>query len=102
MRAVERMNMPPSSSALSTLNNEQKQALTNWQALGFPEDELPPIYSSASGSLNLPKVYIKDEQGDISQKLMVEMALVPNQPIIEFELTHFHELEDESSGSGRR
>jgi hypothetical protein len=27
---------------------------------------------------------------------------VPNQPIIEFELTHFHELEDESSGSGRR
>lgn len=105
MRAVTMMNMPPSSSSLPKLNEEQKQALTNWQAIGLPDEELPPIFSSTSGSLHLPKVYIKDAQGNITQKLMVEMALVPDQQTIQFELSHFHELELEDSSDhdhGRR
>ena len=76
------------------MNLEQKQALKNWQALGFPEKELPPIYSSDSTILNLLKVYIKDEHGDIVQKLAVEMLLKSAQPAIQFELTHFEDITD--------
>lgn len=92
-RGITLMNMPPSFSSVPKLNDAQKQALTNWQALGFPEHQLPPIFSSDTSTLNLPKVYIKDEQGNIVQKLMVEMALILNQPAIQFKLTHFQELE---------
>lgn len=93
-RGVTFMNMPPSFSSLPKLNEEQKQALKNWQALGFPEHSLPPIFSFGSGTLHLPKVYLKDENGDIMQKLTVEMALVPNQKAIQFELTHFQGIDD--------
>ena len=88
------MNMPPSFSSLSKLNEEQKQALKNWQALGFPEHSLPPIFSFSSSTLHLPKVYLKDEKGDIVQKISAEMALIPNQPAIQFELIDFHEVDD--------
>ena len=93
-RGVTFMNMPPSFSSLSRLNEEQKQALKNWQALGFPEHSLPPIFSFSSSTLHLPKVYLKDENGDIVQKISAEMTLIPNQPAIQFELTDFHDVDD--------
>jgi len=96
-RGVTLMNMPPSFSPLSTLDDEQKQALKNWQALGFPEHSLPPIFSFSTATLDLPKVYLKDTNGDIVQKISAEMALVPNQQDIQFKLTDFHEI-DESEG----
>ncbi|NOQ63387.1 MAG: hypothetical protein GQ582_02605 [Methyloprofundus sp.] len=88
------MNMPPSFSPLPTLDDEQKQALKNWQALGFPEHSLPAIYSFSSTILDLPKVYLKDENGDIVQKISAEMALIPNQQTLQFELTDFHEIDE--------
>lgn len=97
-RAVTFMNMPPDFSSLPKLNGEQKQALKNWQALGFPEHNLPPIFSFDSATLHLPKVYLKDENGDIVQKLAAEMALIPNQQAIQFELTDFHEIIDTDDG----
>lgn len=93
-RGVIAANMPPSFSSLGKLNTEQKQALKNWEALGFPQHALPPIYSSDSATLVLPKVYIKDAQGDIVQKLSVDMALIPGQQAVQFELTHFEEIDD--------
>lgn len=93
------MNMPPSFSPLPRLNEEQKQALKNWQALGFPEHSLPPIFSFSSSTLHLPKVYLKDENGDITQKISAEMALIPNQQAVRFELTDFHDV-NESEGQG--
>lgn len=96
-RGVIQMNMPPSFSPLPTLDDEQKQALKNWQALGFPDHSLPPIYSFSSTTLDLPKVYLKDANGDIVQKISAELALIPNQQTIQFEVTDFHEI-DESEG----
>lgn len=92
-RAVTQGNMPPSSSRLSALNDEQKQALKNWQALGFPEKKLPVIFSTRSSTLKLPAVYIEDEKGDIvAPGLSAKMKLVPNQSTIQFELTETAEL----------
>ena len=93
-RGVTFMNMPPDFSALSKLNEEQKQALKNWQALGFPEHSLPAIFSFSSTTLQLPRIYLKDENGNIVQKISAEMVLVPNQQAIQFELTDFHEIDD--------
>ncbi len=93
-RAVTFMNMPPSFSSAPRLSEEQKQALANWQALGFPEHNLPAIFSFGSGKLQLPKVYLKEANGDIVQKLSVEMNLLPTQDSIQFELADFHEIED--------
>jgi len=87
----------PSFSPLPPLDDAQKQALKNWQALGFPEHSMPPIYSFSSTTLDLPKVYLKDANGDIVQKISAEMALIPNQQTIQFELIDFHEV-DESEG----
>lgn len=99
MRAVTMKNMPPSFSPLPKLNEQQMQALVNWQALDLPDHNLPPIYSIDSTTLQLSKVYVKDEQGEITQKLMVEMALIQGQQPIQFELTHFHTIEESSERS---
>ncbi|NOQ14431.1 MAG: hypothetical protein GQ583_08155 [Methyloprofundus sp.] len=93
-RGVTFMNMPPDFSPLSKLNEEQKQALKNWQALGFPEYTLPAIFSFSTTTLHLPKVYLKDENGDITQKVSAEMVLLPNQQAIQFELSDFHDITD--------
>lgn len=94
IRGVTSANMPPSFSNLGELNTEQKQALKNWQALGFPEHALPPIYSTDSSTLVLPKVYIKDVQGDIVQRFSVDMALISGQQAVQFEVTHIEEIND--------
>lgn len=100
-RGVTQANMPPSFSALPALNEEQKQALKNWQALGFPEKELPTIYSSTTEKLSLPHVYFKDANGDISLKWQAEMKLIPNQKNIQFELTQVNEIDAPSAkGTG--
>ena len=91
-RAVTMVNMPPDFSPLPKLDEAQTQALKNWEALGFPEHSLPPIYSSETTLLTLPKVYIKDVKGDIVQKLTAELAIIPNQETIQFELTEFAEV----------
>jgi len=88
-RGATLMNMPPSFSPLSRLDDEQKQALKNWQALGFPEHSLPPVFSFSTSTLQLPKIYLKDVNGDIVQKISAEMALLPNNQAIQFELTIF-------------
>lgn len=93
-RAVVQMNMPPSFSPAPQLNEEQKQALKNWQALGFPEHSLPPIFSFGSGKLDIQEVYLKDANGDIGDKLKVEMTLLPDPGPIKFELTDFQEIND--------
>ena len=93
-RGATLMNMPPSFSPLSRLDDEQKQALKNWQALGFPEDHLPAIFSFSSSKLHLPKVYLKDDNGDIVQKISAEMTLIPAQQTIQFEVTDFHDIDE--------
>ncbi|MCK5829142.1 MAG: hypothetical protein KAH20_02450 [Methylococcales bacterium] len=92
-RGVIQANMPPSSSALPGLDEEQKQALKNWQALGFPEKNLPTIFSSKTGKLSLPQVYFKDAKGDISLKWQADMKLIPNQEKIQFELLEAKEID---------
>ena len=72
-RTVELMNMPPS----GPLSDEEKQALLNWKALGFPESTLPALYFSATQALELPEVFIVDENGNISSKVKTGMQLVP-------------------------
>ncbi|GJL73124.1 MAG: hypothetical protein NMNS01_23230 [Nitrosomonas sp.] len=72
-RAVELMNMPPS----GPLSDEEKQALLNWKTLGFPESTLPAFYFSATQALELPEVFIIDENGNISSKVKTGMQLVP-------------------------
>ena len=71
--AVELMDMPPS----GPLSDEEKQALLNWKALGFPESTLPALYFSATQALELPEVFIIDENGNISSKVTTGMKLVP-------------------------
>lgn len=72
-RAVELMNMPPS----GPLSEEEKQALLNWKALGYPESTLPALYYSATQALELPEVFIIDVNGNISSKVKAGMKLVP-------------------------
>ncbi len=93
-RAVTRMNMPPGFSNIPKLNNEQKQALTNWQALKFPEKTLPPIYYSDTEVLKMPLVYIMSPNGKIESKVSADMALIPNQQPIQFELIELHQVSD--------
>lgn len=93
-RGARLMNMPPSFASVPRLDDEQKQALKNWQALGFPEHSLPPVFSFSTSTLQLPKIYLKDANGDIIQKISAEMALIPNQQTIQFELTDFHEIDE--------
>lgn len=85
-RGVIQMDMPPASSGLSTLDDAQKQALKNWQALGFPEKVLPTIYSSDTAKLSLPQVYLQDANGDISLKWKANMTLIPGSDPLQFEL----------------
>lgn len=90
---VELMDMPPASSQYAALTEEQKQALQNWEVLGFPEKNLPAIFSSSSQKLELPSVYLKDENGDISLKWDAEMEIVPNSNPLQFELTDVKEID---------
>jgi hypothetical protein len=96
-RGVTDMDMPPEFSALSKLDDEQKQALKNWQALGFPEKKLPTIYSSTTAKLTLPKIYLKDEKGDITLKWQAEMKLITGSQPLQFELTHVGEADAPST-----
>jgi cytochrome c5 len=84
--AVEKMDMPPESSGLLKLDDQQKQALKNWKALGYPEKTLPTIYSSESTNLSLPQVYLKDANGDISLQWKANMKIIPGTDPIQFEL----------------
>jgi cytochrome c5 len=97
MRAVRRGvtsgNMPPASSALPALTDEQKQALTNWQALGYPKSKLPAMYSADTQTLALPKVYFKDGNGDISLKWNAELKLLPSTQPLQFELLKADEID---------
>ncbi|MDQ7089846.1 MAG: hypothetical protein Q9M50_04280 [Methylococcales bacterium] len=96
-RGVIQMNMPPSFSPLSLLNDEQKQALKNWQALGFPEKTLPTIYSINSAKLSLPTIYLEDEKGDITLKWKAEMTPLLNSAPLAFELTHIENVNTTNS-----
>lgn len=95
-RAIKRgvaMSMPPSSSAIPSLTDEQKQALKNWQALGYPKSNLPPVYSANSQELALPKVYFKDANGDISLKWSADLKLQPNTQPLLFEVIRADEID---------
>lgn len=95
-RAVELMNMPPS----GPLSDEEKQALQNWKALGFPESTLPALYFSATQALELPEVFIIDENGNISSKVKTGMKLVP--PFVapfRFEIQQLEVVDLEGGGS---
>ena len=95
-RAVELMDMPPSGS----LSDEEKQALLNWKTLGFPESTLPALYFSATQSLELPEVFIIDENGNISSKVRTGMKLVP--PFVapfRFEIQQLEVVDLEDGGS---
>jgi hypothetical protein len=72
-RAVTLSNMPPSGS----LSDAEKQALSNWQTLGFPETTMPPVYFSATQALELSEVFIIGEDGTITSKVKTGMQLVP-------------------------
>ncbi|MEE9338842.1 MAG: hypothetical protein V3U87_12250 [Methylococcaceae bacterium] len=96
-RGVENMDMPPSSSNSSALDEKQKQALKNWQALGFPEKNLPTIYSSDNTVLSLPRVYLKDGNGDIVLKWKAEMKLIPGSDPLQFELNEAIEIDESSN-----
>ncbi|NOQ17157.1 MAG: hypothetical protein GQ581_08865 [Methyloprofundus sp.] len=91
MQAVNRAamlgNMPPAFGPLSELGDEQKQALKNWQALGFPEKHLPAIY-------------VKDENGDIILEGSAKFELLSNPSQIQFGLTGFQEIEEKSEPVG--
>ena len=90
-RGVTAMDMPPAS-ASNPLTDEQKQALKNWKALGFPESVLPAVYSSDSANLSLPYVYLEDENGDISLKWKANMKLISGSNPVQFELLNADEI----------
>ena len=91
-RGVIDMNMPPSASPLPLLTDEQKQALKNWQALGFPKSKAPAIYSANTQELALPNVYFKNENGDISLKWSADLKLQPSTQPPQFELLRADEI----------
>lgn len=89
-RGVTDMNMPPASSPKPPLTEEQKMALSNWKALGFPEKTMPPVYSAVPRTLTLPVAYLKDENGEISQKVQAVLTLVGGT----FEITELEDVEE--------
>jgi len=91
--AVVKMDMPPVASDAPQLTDEQKLALKNWQALGFPEKELPVIYSPDTTELSLPQVYLKDENGEMSLKWKAGMKLIPGSDPLKFEVTEVEEID---------
>ena len=95
-RAVTLSNMPPSGS----LSDEEKQALSNWQALGFPESTMPAHYFPATQMLEIPEVFIINEDGGITTKVKTGLLLVP--PFAEpfrFEIQQLEVLNVEGEGS---
>lgn len=91
-RAVTQNNMPPTASSFAALTDEQKLALSNWEALGFPEHMLPAIFSTSSTELTLPKIYVKDAKGAISSKVSATLILKNGQPPFSFEVTKLGEV----------
>ena len=92
-RTVEQMNMPPNGS----LSAEEKQAIMNWKTLVFPESTLPALYFSATQALELPEVFIVDENGNIASKVKTGMKLLP--PFVEpfrFEIQQLEVLDLET------
>ena len=95
-RAVELMNMPPS----GPLSDAEKQALSNWKALGFPEITMPAVYFAATQSLELPEVFIVGEDGTITTKVKTDMKLIP--PFVDpfrFEIQQLEVLDIGGEGS---
>lgn len=95
-RAVTLSNMPPSGS----LSDAEKQALSNWKALGFPEITMPAMYFSATQALELPEVFVVGEDGTITSKIKTGMKLIP--PFVDpfrFEIQQLEVLDTEGEGS---
>ncbi len=91
-RGVTAMDMPPASSAAPALTDEQKQALKNWKALGFPKAVLPTVYSADTAELSLPQVYLKDANGDITLQWKANMKLISGSNPVQFELLNADEI----------
>lgn len=70
---VTTSNMPRDSS----LTAEQKQALSNWQVLGFPESTMPAHYTASTQTLTIPDVFLINEDGSITTKAKTGMKLAP-------------------------
>lgn len=61
VRAVDQMTMPPPSSGIPTLNEEQQAAMLAWQSAGFPQAATPN--SSFDGTkLTLPVVNVGSQK----------------------------------------
>jgi len=94
--AVVVMNMPPS----GPLSDAEKQALSNWKALGFPEITMPAMYFSATQALELPEVFVVGEDGTITSKVKTGMKLIP--PFVDpfrFEIQQLEVLDIGGEGS---
>ncbi len=72
-RAVESMTMPPNPAR--RLDDDEKQAMKNWMAMGFPESTMPTHYIVADQTLELPEIFIINPDGDITTKAIVKMGL---------------------------
>lgn len=96
-KAVEQViekKMPPASSAIPKLSEEQILALKNWQSLGFQKEKiLTTIYSSDSTKLTMPLVFLKDANSNSAPKWKAEFTLVPGSNPLKFELTNVEEID---------
>lgn len=69
-------DMPELFNGITPLTAEQMQAMSNWKNLGFPERDLPPIFSESTATLSIPEVYIMNGHGDIaSNKVSTKMII---------------------------
>ena len=81
-------DMPELFNGITPLNAEQRQAMSNWKNLGFPERDLPPIFLESTATLSVPKVYIMNSNGDIaSDKVSTKMILINSQAPFRFEIS---------------
>lgn len=82
MRAVDEMTMPPLSSGLPSLNQQQKEALLKWQETGFLTGQTSSntsmaIFDFSSFVLIIPVIYVND----LTYQATFKLINIPNSPL---------------------
>ena len=93
-QAVGIMDMPPTFNDIRKLTDEQKQALTNWQQLDFPEKYIPTVFIEGETTLSIPRVYVMNSDGDVYTKVSAKLKLIDAQVPFRFEVSELGIVEN--------
>ena len=89
-------DMPELFNGITSLDAEQRQAMLNWKTLGFPERDLPPIFSESTATLSVPIVYIMNSDGDVaSEQVSTKMILMNSQAPFQFEISELNPVNED-------